>query len=405
MTVFGQDHIPYDELDLRLSQFDEDLMNRVQETTEESPLTNLMIGFFFKGGHKELGAEFLHKSFREYLYAECIVESLKKYGQQVKLELAEREPYWKDFAHEDPRHDFSRRLGELLAPQWITQEIATFLQGLIEWELHRAHKKIDTPDIGYPTEALDLSAWKIVRDGLADVWDWWAEGVHLREQPIYKGKRFENWQQPYAADLVKWALPQKSTEQALFPIRYTTMDSHLGDGICRLTSLVHHFFAVQPELEPNWEYSYINGNKIVRRYQSIGLIAGNECIRFKPSGELRENFMNFSSRINSAGWRPFGGFPSGLFLDSSDFSSITLCSLSIYNVSLRGVNFSGSLLENLFFDSCNLNYSKIIDSAWSFSKVCKSNLDNTDFTNTHVNESHFINCDLSNTLPFKNREW
>ena len=78
MTVFGQDHIPYDELDLRLSQFDEDLMNRVQETTEESPLTNLMIGFFFKGGHKELGAEFLHKSFREYLYAECIVESLNK---------------------------------------------------------------------------------------------------------------------------------------------------------------------------------------------------------------------------------------------------------------------------------------------------------------------------------------
>jgi hypothetical protein len=108
MTAFGRDHIPYDELDFRLSALDEQLIRGVQEATKDHPLTSLMIGFFFKGGHKELGAEFLHKSFREYLFAECIVEALKAYGRNTREDMAEREVFWKDFEPYDKRFDLSR---------------------------------------------------------------------------------------------------------------------------------------------------------------------------------------------------------------------------------------------------------------------------------------------------------
>ncbi len=47
MTVFGKDSIPYDELDSRISQMNDELLERVQRVTKEHPVTSLMINFFF----------------------------------------------------------------------------------------------------------------------------------------------------------------------------------------------------------------------------------------------------------------------------------------------------------------------------------------------------------------------
>jgi hypothetical protein len=49
-----------------------------------------MISFYFKGGREDRGCEFLHKSFREYLYAEAVVEMLKDYGLKQSGSLAKR---------------------------------------------------------------------------------------------------------------------------------------------------------------------------------------------------------------------------------------------------------------------------------------------------------------------------
>ena len=58
-------------------------MKRGDAYAEDHPLTRLMISFYFKGGQPEQGCEFAHKSFREYLFAECIVETLKEYGHRL----------------------------------------------------------------------------------------------------------------------------------------------------------------------------------------------------------------------------------------------------------------------------------------------------------------------------------
>ena len=347
MTVFGRDHIPYDELDYRLSALDEDLIDRVREVTKDHPVTSLMISFFFKGGRKELGAEFLHKSFREYLFAECVVESLKTYRRVARAALAERDPYWKDFDPGDARFDFSRRLGRLLAPQWITKEVARYLHGLVQWELRRAHGGCPEPTVGAPTESLDLAGWECIRDGLADLWDWWGEGVHLRQQPRFRGKKLTEWESPFVAELIQWAMPQAPTSELnLVPPRSVAMDAHLGDGLCRLAALVHHYIAVPPDSEPEWQICSETPSPVgVRRYQSRGLINGQPKVRFRPSGQHSRYFMNYVARINASGWHPGFYFPSELFLGSVDFDETSLACAPLARARLAGASFVRS---NLF---------------------------------------------------------
>jgi hypothetical protein len=227
MTVYGRDNIPYDELDFRLSQLNEELIDRVQSVTKDHPVTSLMINFFFKGGQKQLGAEFLHKSFREFLYAEAIVESLKEYGRKAPLKINERDEnfYWKDFDPTDIRFDFSRRMGQLLAPQWLSKEVLSYLEGLISWELARTYKIIDESSMKYSTELLGIEGWEKVRDGLSDLWDWWGEGVHLRPQPVLQGKKICSWNKSIVDDFIFWSMNQ-SEEKGIIPTsgRSTAMD-------------------------------------------------------------------------------------------------------------------------------------------------------------------------------------
>lgn len=66
-----------------------------------------------------MGCEFTHKAFREYLFAEEIVETLKGYGRKLSDDLPERraELYWKDFEDRDLRRKAAKELAKLLAPK------------------------------------------------------------------------------------------------------------------------------------------------------------------------------------------------------------------------------------------------------------------------------------------------
>lgn len=77
---------------------------------------------------------------------------------------------------------------------------------------------------------------------------------------------------------------------------------------------------------------------------------------FAPSGEDPRYFGNFIARINSAGWRLEGQFPSHMFgrflflrdtkLSFSDFGFADLEGADLRNCELMGVNFSGSSFKN-----------------------------------------------------------
>jgi hypothetical protein len=244
MTIYGKESIPYEELNLRLPKLDAELWQRVNKITEDEIFSRLIISYYFRGGHTDLGAEFLHKSFREYLFAESIIEILKGYGHRKIGLLAEREPYWRDFDDTDPRYELIRELSKPLAPQWLSIEIVTHLEALIQWEIERAFATVEegNPTQDEPAEILDPEGWISVRDALADLWDWWCEGVHLRAQPSYGRRRDIQFDSPaYVQELVDWSIPQALERNAPLPEppRFVTMDAHLGDALFLLNVLVH----------------------------------------------------------------------------------------------------------------------------------------------------------------------
>jgi hypothetical protein len=290
-----------------------------------------MINFFFKGGYRELGCEFLHKSFREYLFAEGVVEILKRYAvdhPELQQERT-RDLYWKDFEELDPRYQLTTDLMEALTAQWITPEVDRHIDALIDWEIARAAGN-EEPSPGTATERLSLAQWELIRDTLADLWDWWGEGVHLRPQP-----RMVNDKQTFARsridELVAWsAPPPKRGALHSRPPRTATLDAHLGDALFRLNAITHARIAFstgwsafkRTALEM-WAGVQVRGH-VCRRYQTRIVERHRAWVFFAPSGPDPLYFQFYSSRIDGAGYRPGGPFPLGAMCWVLDLRSVYL---------------------------------------------------------------------------------
>jgi uncharacterized protein YjbI with pentapeptide repeats len=352
ISVQGKEVISFNELELRLTDLDEQFASSDDRVQYEDPmslieknegaghadqLTKLMVSFYFKGGLHHLGCEFMHKSFREYLFAESIIESLKTYGRDVEELPAGDRPYWRDFdLQRNPPYALSRALARLLAPQWLSPEVVQYLEQLLRWEIGRTESSGEplASPLGIQSPALDLAGWSRVRDGLAEIWDWWAEGAHLRPQFSIEKHHVIGFQELYAIKLVEWSVSQHYQRGQRLPVppRIVTLDAHLGDALFRICALVHHLIAVQT----GWlggsdigSSQYIwNGlsavGENVRRYQSTVSRDGNRWIVFSPSGADVNYFVNFMARINSAGWRPIGPFPLGVDLSGMDLRGASI---------------------------------------------------------------------------------
>jgi hypothetical protein len=371
MTVCGEESISYRELSLRLGDEEEELDRKSTAATEEHVLSSLMISFYFKGGHTHLGCEFAHKSFREYLFAEAIVEALKKYGRDQTRVLEERASYWKDFDEYDHRYEFSRALAELLAPQWLSPEVVAHLEQLVPWEIARANEGQATKEVGTPTEPLNMEGWKRVRDGLADLWDWWAEGVHLRPQPAREGKRRELvFHGPYVSELIQHSAPLDTGQGTTLPepVRTTTMDAHLGEGLFCLCAIVHFCIAVTEWPTPDELWKGVSPiGEGTRRYQSILKQGDSEWVLFAPSGKESGYFANYICRINSAGWRPRGDFPgftnlSGINLREVMLNRASLSRANLYRARLDRAILNRAILNRAILDGAILNKA-ILDGA------------------------------------------
>jgi hypothetical protein len=173
ITMSGEENISRKELASRLEMDEHEIDARAGDLAKEVKLSSLLISFYFKGGHAHLGCEFAHKSFREYLFAEAIVEALKTFGRNQRQTPPPRDTGWGDFSENRPtdfRFTFSRKLSELLSPQWLTPEVRRHLQYLLAWEIERAAEQSDQKRPGLPTEPLTWEEWRQVRTGLADLW-------------------------------------------------------------------------------------------------------------------------------------------------------------------------------------------------------------------------------------------
>lgn len=344
-------------------QHDDELARKVDGQAGNETLARLMISFFFKGGRRELGAEFSHKSFRKYLFAEQVVEVLKEYGRRVCGKLPERmrEEHWKDFDDHDPRKDLCHRLAELLGPVWVTPEVARHLRRLLAWEIARAVKP-DPDRIGEPTMPLKMEQWERIRDGLADAWDWWGEGVHLRPQPI---KRQGHWdydqaRKSLAEQIVEDKRLRSDRKRCPTPVRTTSVDAHLGDGLFLLTATAHAEIAclkghIATSRGPGEFGQSGEDAGVRRRYQRSLAGSSGVVVRFAPSGSDPFYFFNYCARINAAGYRLSGPFPSRLDLRQAYLSGAYLAGLNFRGAYLGGTDFAKADLRGVDLGGVDLS--------------------------------------------------
>ena len=316
ITTLGEESISHDELKLRLGE--DNLSDVAESLTLENTLSALMISFYFKAGHTELGCEFLHKSFREYLHAEHIIATLKNHAAACKGESSER-GYYRDFADESWHYDFSRDLSELLSPQWLTREIRQHLLALLEWEVGRSWQpseaSLETHGTSVP--AISSREWEALRDALADVWEWWGDGAHLRPRvERRKGQMDIDWHPAYVHELAQHAAPSHRREKELpKPVRAETLDAHLGDGLFQLAAETHFLVARSSGwlTEPlTAEALWLDPDRQARNYQTVIQRNGLPIVLFRPSGNDPSYFRWFANRINGSGWYPDGFFPKGV---------------------------------------------------------------------------------------------
>ena len=378
----GSEEISREELKLRLRWDDDKLARIVSDTTEDNVLSGLIIGFFFKEGTDEQGCEFLHKSFREYLFAEGVVELLKRYGRdkRVSNKLKERAVYWEDFEDEDslphestrdPRYDFIHRLATAFSTRWPSPEVKEHLRELITWEVGRAGKKRSKIWPGLPTESITVEQWNFVRDGLADAWDWWAEGVLLRPKPkLSRDFGTPGFTQPYIVKLTELCSPRDpgAWKGKTLPdvVRTTTIDSRLGEAFYHLTAVTHAelFMSALESFSEKQINVYELDFEQRRRYQRKADVDDTVLVRFAPSGEYPSYFQNFCARINAAGWRPEGQFPSStfgqfLFLNDVYLRLVDLSGADLSGADLRNANMDGARFAGTRFRAANVTGAKL----------------------------------------------
>jgi hypothetical protein len=414
MTVLGQEFITELEWRKREVRRQRPATFVAAETeAEEHPLARLLVSFYFKGGQPEQSGEFAHKSFREYFFAECIVETLKDYGRLAPDALSARTEPWRDFAETDPRFDFSRALSELLAPQWLTKEVCQHLEALLIWELERvAAQPPLTQETGSPTAPLTLMQWRRVRDGLAALWQWWAEGAPLRPQIVTHKKRGAEPAVPYVHELLTdWMTPLAQEPSAT--TRYDPVyaaDAHLGEGLCRLNAWVHWRVALAEGWAGDWRGRFRVRRLPEQPFQTcvrrVGVTVREEWVLFRPSGADPSIFRRLCARINVAVARLEDVFPTLANLHGIDLRNARLDGARLDGARLDGARLDGASLFRASFNYASLNYarfdgSRLFHASFLHASLFRASLDRASLNDASLDYTRLDDARLNDTRLFR----
>jgi len=321
LTVRGRENLSLAELQDTVDTAPDEVEQRARAASED-PLAAMMVSFYFKGGRREAGCEFLHKSFREYLFAEAVVHTLKRSGSRARR--AVREP-GHDFAQSDPRRGLTRALGAQLSAQWLTPAVSKHLERLLDWELGRAQHPPRSSARGLATRRLRWDAWARIRDDLAAAWDWWTDGVHLRPT------REEGALEPVLAQ--RWATMGIGPRADRAVPRLHHLDAHLGDALFFLASVVHYRWALRdgwagpkhtPIQDPGllWAGAGPPSDRPAR--QTPVVRDEHYWLLFAPGAGRERWFRCDQSRLNAVGGRPHGPWPRGAQLRGADLRGLRL---------------------------------------------------------------------------------
>jgi Pentapeptide repeats (8 copies)/TIR domain len=387
ISLLRAEAVSYEELALRLDDtalpIRRDWLGNWAADAEnsENALRELVVNFYFKGGNAALGCEFLHKSFREYLFAEAIVQALVdavEANAHQEAPVTAQDGFARDFAPDTVEFILSRRLAYLLAPQWLSREVETHLQWLMAREAEAAPER-----------------WVLIRDLIASVYAWWAEGVHLRHQPT--GSRTSLWKPPLVDQLFVQAMPFDDPKRSFVPLRTTSLDAHLGHALMRLACMLHT------------ELPQATGGSHPRRarYQRIEA----QRARFQPGGD--GFFKPLVARIEAEGWRHFGlgdlvsgpvclrgeilslsvGFNAQL--PGADLQGVEGLFCQLVGANLQGASLKSAFLMGANFVGANLTNASLEDAKLSDVDLSGAHLMGADLTGASLRRSILTNADLS----------
>ncbi|MFQ3243418.1 MAG: hypothetical protein ACI9SP_000036 [Arenicella sp.] len=276
ISILRSESASFEELKARFGDSDlpirrELLKDWHEQADASTALQELVVNFYFKGGNTHLGCEFLHKSFREYLFAEAIYSALldAAEGHEGIFKPQKSYHYWEDFPLRSSENKLSRRLGYLLAPQNLSNEVRTHLFWLIDAAI-----------------AEDPQKWLWLRGIMLTIYAWWAEGVLLRHQPT--GSRAGSaWQAPYVNKLFLQVIPFANQEPPA-PVRTCVYDAHLGIALLQMTARIfsglHESGAGESRPEGR-DSAYIENSEKDSRLRPFGAsFAGSIVARFNSAG-------------------------------------------------------------------------------------------------------------------------
>jgi hypothetical protein len=122
-----------------------------------------LINYLFKSGVEYLGCEFIHKSLREFAFAQAVVDNLKR----LAVPSDTKREYNRDIMTE-------ARLA-ILSRQWLSREIWDHIERQISWEIYRESPEFEDPIAFQRGERpLGIDAWCRIRDRLTQQWISWA---------------------------------------------------------------------------------------------------------------------------------------------------------------------------------------------------------------------------------------
>jgi hypothetical protein len=364
ITTLGDECISYPELVPRARLSADDKKRLESGDNPDKPWTQLILGFFFKAGGVQHGMQFLHKSFREYLYAEEIVECLKLYGLLQRHEVAVRteDGFWQDFPRDNPqdqRYAFSRALSQLISARPLDDEVREHLKALLHWEVQRSSAAAARPD-PLATEPVTPAAWDRARELLTEMWGWWLSRTPLRmqlEQDPVTGRT--EMRPPYVDELINLAAQRdRSPENKVPPpVSGLAVDGILGSSLLFITvalySAIHQQQGWQgdwPEINERIEGQRLHTTEILSSAGPVLVFA--PCAPNSPS-----DFQVALSRFMTTGHSMYPASRislCGLDLRGAKLILIALVQTDFTRSNLFGADLAGSILESANFREVDL---------------------------------------------------
>lgn len=370
MTVKGTECISHEELRREMASWSsQSVADQGLKLAGAIDPDIFLINYLFKSGVEYLGCEFIHKSLREFAFAQAVVDNLKRLAVPSETKR-------------DVDIMTVARLA-ILSRQWLSREIWDHIERQIHWEIYRESPEFEDPIAFQRGERpLGIDAWCRVRDRLTQRWSSWALS-NPEMSPIESDQKYDS----KLAELFK----------GISVIDNAGADARLGASLFRLCATLHGMLAARL-MEANGLMNYqknmweeLGGTVIVGSHQTTLDQTPDRRLRFFSPGrgeiELEQSLLRSSmARINA-------------YYAHSKEELPEKCDLTFLVA-------TGAALERLSFQYCNLSYSNLSESDLSGadmlgadlsgSWLCKSNLTRANLNMADLPYASFRQSNLEN---------